>query len=157
MNSPPCYPVTAAQVATKWCRARNRARLQWPTTELGPPDAIDDSSHKNLEKGRTMKNVLATLVTAGAITAAALGLTTTANAAPAGPSSVDATINQLREQGFEVIVNRTGTAALEQCTVSAVRPGQTFSRSDTGSGKPGSAFDIVTTVTSKTVYVEITC
>jgi hypothetical protein len=53
--------------------------LQWPTTELGPPDAIDDSSHKNLEKGRTMKNVLATLLTAGAITAAALGLTTTAN------------------------------------------------------------------------------
>ena len=56
-----------------------------------------------------------------------------------------------------MIVNRTGTAALEQCTISAVRPGQTFSRSDTGSGLPGSAFDIVTTVTGKTVYVDIVC
>jgi hypothetical protein len=104
-----------------------------------------------------MKNLLLTSLTAGALAAAALGLTATANAAPAGPGSVDTTINQLREQGFEVIVNRTGTGALEQCTVNAVRPGQTFSRSDTGSGLPGSAFDIVTTVTGKTVYVDLTC
>jgi hypothetical protein len=104
-----------------------------------------------------MKNLLLSSLAAVALTAAALGLTADANAAPAGPSSVDTTINQLREQGFEVIVNRTGTAALEQCRVSAVRPGQTFSRSDTGSGLPGSAFDIVTTVTAKTVYVDIVC
>jgi hypothetical protein len=88
---------------------------------------------------------------------AALGLTPPANAAPAGPGSVDATINQLREEGFEVIVNRTGTAPSEQCTINAVRPGQTFSRSDSGSGLPGSAFDIVTTVTGKTVYVDVVC
>jgi hypothetical protein len=43
---------------------------------------------------------------------------------------------------------------LEQCTHQAVRPGQTFSR--TGS-IPGSAFDIVNTVTGKTVYVDIVC
>ena len=104
-----------------------------------------------------MKKILLSTLAAGALTAAALGLTTTASAAPAGPSDVDTTINQLRAQGFDVIVNRTGTAALEQCTVSAVRPGQTFSRSDTGSGQPGSAFDIVTTVTGKTVYVDIAC
>ncbi len=104
-----------------------------------------------------MKNILVTSLTAGALAVAALGLTATANAAPAGPSDVDTTINQLRAQGFDVVVNRTGTAALEQCTVSAVRPGQTFSRSDTGSGRPGSAFDIVTTVTGKTVYVDIVC
>lgn len=104
-----------------------------------------------------MKNILATSLTAGALAAAALGLTATANAAPAGPSDVDTTINQLREQGFDVIVNRTGTGAPEQCTIDAVRPGQTYSRSDTGSGLPGSAFDIVTTVTGKTVYVDIVC
>lgn len=101
-----------------------------------------------------MKNLIVTSLTAAAL---ALGLTATANAAPAGPGSVDATINELRAQGFDVIVNRTGTAPQEQCIVSAVRPGQTFSRSDTGSGLPGSAFDIVTTVTGKTVYVDITC
>jgi hypothetical protein len=104
-----------------------------------------------------MKNLLLTSLAAGALAATTLGLTAGANAAPAGPSSVDTTINQLREQGFEVIVNRTGTAALEQCTIKAVRPGQTFSRSDTGSGLPGSAFDIVSTVTGKTVYVDIVC
>jgi hypothetical protein len=67
-----------------------------------------------------MKNLLLTSLAAVALAATPLGLTAGANAAPAGPSSVDTTINQLREQGFEVIVNRTGTAALEQCTVSAV-------------------------------------
>jgi hypothetical protein len=104
-----------------------------------------------------MKNLLLASLAAGMVVATTLGQTAGANAAPAGPSSVDATINQLREQGFDVIVNRTGTAPQEQCTVSAVRPGQTFSRSDTGSGLPGSAFDIVTTVTGKTVYVDIVC
>ena len=103
-----------------------------------------------------MKKLLTSLA-AGALTAAALGLAAPANAAPAGPSSVDATIDQLRAQGLEVVVNRTGTAPLEQCTINAVRPGQTFSRSDTGSGLPGSAFDIVTTVTSKSVYLDLTC
>jgi hypothetical protein len=104
-----------------------------------------------------MKNLIITSVTTAALAAAALGLTATAIAAPSGPGSVDATINDLRAQGFDVVVNRTGTAPQEQCTLSAVRPGQTFSRSDTGSGLPGSAFDIVTTVTGKTVYVDITC
>ena len=106
-----------------------------------------------------MKNVTLTLTSlaAAALAATTFGLPAAANAAPAGPGSVDATINQLREQGFDVIVNRTGTAAPEDCTIAAVRPGQTFSRSDTGSGLPGSAFDIVTTVTGKTVYVDVVC
>ncbi|HJT90566.1 MAG TPA: hypothetical protein VJ777_01300 [Mycobacterium sp.] len=104
-----------------------------------------------------MKSVLLSSLVAGALTATALGLTTTANAAPAGPSSVDATINQLRAQGYDVIVNRVGTAPSEQCTISAVRPGQTFSRTDTGSGQPGAWDELVTTVTSNTVYVDIVC
>jgi hypothetical protein len=104
-----------------------------------------------------MKNRLLTSLAAVALAATPFGLTAPANAAPAGPSDVDTTINQLRAQGYQVIVNRAGTTALEHCTVSAVRPGQTFSRSDTGSGLPGSAFDIVTTVTGKTVYVDIVC
>ena len=86
---------------------------------------------------------------------AALGLAGTANAAPAGPSSVDATISQLRAQGYQVIVNRIGTGAVDQCTVSAVRPGQTFSRTD--SGAPGADDDLVTTVTNKTVYLDVAC
>jgi hypothetical protein len=102
-----------------------------------------------------MKNLIVTSITAGSLAAAALGLAATVNAAPAGPSSVDATIDQLRAQGFDVVVNRTGIAPEGQCTLSAVRPGQTYSRTD--SGVPGAGDDLVTTVTSKTVYVEITC
>jgi len=103
-----------------------------------------------------MKKLLTSLV-ASAFTVAALGLTAPADAAPADPSSVDDTIDQLRAQGLDVIVNRVGTAPMEQCTVSAVRPGQTYSRTDSGSGKPGSWDDLVTTVTGNTVYVDILC
>jgi len=102
-----------------------------------------------------MKSFLTTL--AASSFAAVLGLTATANAAPAGPSPVDAVIDQLKAQGYDVVVNRSGTAASAQCKISSVRPGQTFSRSDTGSGLPGAWDDIVTTVTSNTVYVDVVC
>jgi hypothetical protein len=102
-----------------------------------------------------MKNLVLTTITAGALASAALGLAGSANAAPFGPSPVDQTVSQLRSQGYHVIVNRVGTASLDQCAVRAVRPGQTFSRSD--SGAPGADDDIVTTVTNKTVYVDVAC
>jgi hypothetical protein len=103
----------------------------------------------------SMKNILRTAVTTGALASAALGLAATATAAPAGPSSVDAIVSQLEAQGFHVIVSRVDSAAADQCTLTAVRPGQTFSRTD--SGVPGAADDLVTTVTNKTVYVDLTC
>ena len=53
--------------------------------------------------------------------------------------------------GYNVIVNRVGATPLEQATVVAVRPGQTYSRTD--SGNPGDS--LATTVTSKTVYVDV--
>ena len=102
-----------------------------------------------------MKNLLLTSIVAGALASAALGLAATATAAPSGPSPVDATVSQLRAQGFQVIVNRVGTAPADQCTLNAVRPGQTFSRTD--SGVPGAQNDVVTTITNKTVYVDVTC
>ena len=101
-----------------------------------------------------MKKILLTSLAAGALASAALGLAGTATAAPSGPSPVDATVSQLQAQGFQVIVNRVDTAAVD-CTLSAVRPGQTFSRTD--SGVPGAGEDLVTTVTNKTVYVDVTC
>ena len=52
-----------------------------------------------------------------------------------------------------MIVNRLGTAPLDQASVVAVRPGQTYSRTDTG--VPGAGNDIHTTVTDKTVYVDV--
>ena len=102
-----------------------------------------------------MKKILLTSIAACALTSAGLALAATAIAAPSGPSPVDATVSQLRAQGFQVIVNRVGTAPADRCTLSAVRPGPTFSRTD--SGVPGAQDDLVTTVTNKIVYVDVTC
>jgi hypothetical protein len=106
-------------------------------------------------KGRTMKSFAFPLIATGAIATAALGLAGAAGAAPSGAVDASQTVSQLQARGFDVIVNKLGTAPLDECVVSAVRPGQTFSRMD--SGAPGAMDDIVTTVTSRTVYVDVTC
>jgi hypothetical protein len=85
--------------------------------------------------------------------AAAIGLAAPAAAAPTGPGNAAQTINELQAQGYTVIVNRIGTAPLDQATVVAVRPGQTYSRTDTG--VPGAGNDISTTITGKTVFVDV--
>ena len=72
-----------------------------------------------------------------------------------GPTTTSQTVSNLQAQVFHVILNKVGTAPLENCVVSAVRPGQTYSRMD--SGAPGAMNDIVTTVTAKTVYVDVEC
>jgi hypothetical protein len=95
---------------------------------------------------------LATAMVAGAA-AAIVALAAPAAAAPTGPGNAQQTINELQTQGYTVIVNRIGTAPLDQATVVAVRPGQTYSRTDTG--VPGAGNDIYTTVTGKTVYVDV--
>lgn len=100
-----------------------------------------------------VKFVLGTMAVAGL--AAGLAPIPTAGAAPSGPASVDATIGRLQSEGFQVIVNRVGTAPLSQCTIGAVRPGQTFSRTD--SGTPGAGNDIVTTIVNKSVYLDLKC
>jgi hypothetical protein len=87
------------------------------------------------------------------LAAAIIGLAAPAVAAPTGPGSAQQTISELQAQGYSVIVNRVGNAPLDQATVVAVRPGQTYSRTD--SGVPGAGNDIYTTVTNKTVYVDV--
>ena len=96
-----------------------------------------------------------TALTASVLSAAGLTLAATAVAAPSGPSSVDQTVTQLKADGYTVIVNKVGAAPADQCTVAAVRPGQTYSRAD--SGTPGAQDDIYTTVTGKTVFVDLAC
>lgn len=98
-----------------------------------------------------MKYIVAT----GAMALAALGVAGVANAAPSGPVTASETVSSLQADGFHVVLNKIGTAPLDQCAVTSVRPGQTFSRMD--SGVPGAMNDIVTTVTAKTVYVDVNC
>ena len=69
---------------------------------------------------------------AGAMALAALGMTGVANAAPSGPATASDTLNSLQARGFHVILNKLGTAPLDQCVVSGVRPGQTYTRMDSG-------------------------
>jgi hypothetical protein len=88
---------------------------------------------------------------AGGLAAAVLGLAAPAGAAPTGPGNAQDTITKLQADGYNVIVNRVGGTPLDQATVVAVRPGQTYSRTD--SGTPGDSFG--TTVTGKTVYVDV--
>ena len=102
-----------------------------------------------------MKSFTLPVIAAGVIAAAALGLAGAAGAAPSVAVDASQTLSQLEARGFDVIVNKLGTAPLDQCVVSAVRPGQTYSRMD--SGAPGAMDDIVTTVTAMTVYLDVAC
>jgi hypothetical protein len=98
-----------------------------------------------------MKKLGFATILAGGLTAAVVGLAAPASAAPTGPGSAQDTISKLQADGYNVIVNHVGSTPLEQATVVAVRPGQTYSRTD--SGTPGDSFR--TTVTGKTVYVDV--
>ena len=99
-----------------------------------------------------MKSYVAVSLTATTLAASAVAVATVADAAPSGPSTVDQTVRTLEASGYNVIVNRTGAAPLSQCTVSAVRPGQTHSTTDSRGDD-----SLNTTITSKTVYVDVTC
>jgi hypothetical protein len=102
-----------------------------------------------------MKSFMLPVIAGGALAIAALGLAGAAGAAPSGALDASQTVGQLQARGFDVIVNKVGTAPLDRCVVSAVRPGHTFSRMDSGS--PGAMDDIVTTVTAMTVFVDVAC
>jgi hypothetical protein len=112
-------------------------------------------SHRH-EKAKTMKKFLSSFLAVGVLAAAALGLPATASSAPAGPSSIDVTVDELRAQGFDVVVSRIGDGPQEQCTLGSVRPGHEYSRTVSGiPGEPGDALESV--VLSKTVYVDVLC
>ena len=100
---------------------------------------------------RAARAATLTSVLAGGLTAAILGLAGPAGAAPTGPGNAKDTINQLQAYGYHVIVNRVGSTPLDQATVVAVRPGRTYSRTD--SGIPGDNFG--TTIIGKTIYVDV--
>ncbi|HTM84584.1 MAG TPA: hypothetical protein VL179_06720 [Mycobacterium sp.] len=93
-------------------------------------------------------------IVAGVAAAASIGLAAPIQAAPEGADNAQQTIAELQAEGYTVIVNRTGSAPLDQAKVVSVREGQTYSRTD--KGFPGAANDpLSTTVTGKTVYVDV--
>lgn len=89
-----------------------------------------------------------------------LGMAPVAGAAPSCTSDVERTVNQLEAEGYNVIMNRIGAQPADNCTVANVRPGQTYSRTD--SGVPNNVLDapgpnIATTITGESVYVDVRC
>jgi len=99
-----------------------------------------------------MKKYTFSILIAGAMAGSVLGLAGVAAAAPSGPSRVDDTVRTLEASGYHVIVNRSGAAPLSSCTVESIRPGQTFSTTDSRGG--GS---LSQTILSRTVLVDVAC
>jgi hypothetical protein len=106
---------------------------------------------KRKKEVSSMKKLGFATIVASGLAAAVLGLAAPADAAPSGPGNAQDTISKLEAQGYNVIINHVGSTPLAQASVVAVRPGQTFSRTD--SGNPGD--DLATTVLDKTVYVDV--
>jgi hypothetical protein len=107
------------------------------------------------------KSGLAALAAGGAV-GMLLGPAPPASAAPAGVESAPDTVNRLESEGYTVILNKVGSAALSECAVTAVRPGQTYVRTDSGipgahSGLDGTIGELTFTELSKTVYVDLKC
>ena len=94
-------------------------------------------------------------MTAGVLAAAGLATATVAAAVPSGPTSAADAVRSLQAGGYNVIVNHVGMASLDQCTIYAIRPGSTYTRTD--SGFPGAGNDAITAVVSKTVFVDADC
>jgi hypothetical protein len=80
-----------------------------------------------------------------------VGLAPWAAAAPSGAGSALAVVGSLERNGYKVILNRTGTAPLQECEVTAVRPGREITEFDT----VGDDRQFVTTY--MTVYVDARC
>ncbi|MBP2452349.1 Uncharacterised protein [Mycobacteroides abscessus subsp. massiliense] len=75
-----------------------------------------------------------------------------AAAAPAGPGAVQDTVSTLESRGYKVIMNKTGAAPLDRCTVAAVRPGR-----DITELRKNTREHTVERVVYKTVYLDVSC
>jgi hypothetical protein len=100
-----------------------------------------------------MNNFAFATVVGSGLATAILGLAGPAAAAPTGPGNAQDTVNALQAQGYNVIINKLGSGPLSQSTVVGVRTGPTYSRTD--SGIPGAGNDLITTITARTVYVDV--
>ncbi len=100
---------------------------------------------------------------AGGIAAAGLMLAPggTATAEPIPQGNAYATIGQLEASGYDVNIDRVGSAPLDQCIVTSVRNPQDITRTffvDRGRGKDGKRDrELVTVVVRRTITVSLNC
>jgi hypothetical protein len=98
-----------------------------------------------------MRTTIVTTVTAG-LALTGLALAGPAAAAPTGGTSAQQTIQELQAEGYRVIQTRVGSGSIENCSVSAVRPGRAITEL-TASARGNTEERVVYT----TVYVDLTC
>ncbi|OBA87501.1 hypothetical protein A5662_26000 [Mycobacteriaceae bacterium 1482268.1] len=99
---------------------------------------------------------------AGGIVAAGLVLEpgVAASADPVAPGNAYATIGQLEAAGYDVNIDRVGSAPLDQCIVTSVRNPQDITRTirvDNGRKGDKRDFDYVTIVVRRTITVSLNC
>ncbi|HEX3289498.1 MAG TPA: hypothetical protein VHT50_33695 [Mycobacterium sp.] len=100
---------------------------------------------------------------AGGIVIAGLALASGGLAAadPAPQGNAYATIGQLESQGYDVNIDRVGSAPLDQCIVTSVRNPQDITRTffvDRGRGRDGKLDrELVTVVVRRTITVSLNC
>ncbi|OBK80066.1 hypothetical protein [Mycobacterium sp. 1274761.0] len=84
----------------------------------------------------------------------------TAAADPIGAGNAYATIGQLEAAGYDVNIDRVGSAPLDQCIVTSVRNPQDITRTirvDNGRKGDKRNFDYVTIVVRRTITVSLNC
>ncbi|BBX31376.1 hypothetical protein MMAG44476_33077 [Mycolicibacterium mageritense DSM 44476 = CIP 104973] len=99
-----------------------------------------------------MKNTITAALAGGAVTVGAV----LALAAPAQAESALLTIGQLEAQGFDVRVDRVGSAPLDQCQVTSIRNPREQTRVVRIDG-PGGRDRLVPVVVKRTVTVSLDC
>jgi hypothetical protein len=80
-----------------------------------------------------------------------VGLPVSAYAAPSGVGSAQDTVNELENNGYQVVVNKLGSGPLDHCTVDSVRPGEMITHA-AAAGR-----DLVGQIVYQTVYLTAKC
>jgi hypothetical protein len=96
------------------------------------------------------------ILVAGMVLAPAI----TASAEPIQPGGAYATIGQLEASGYDVNIDRVGSAPLDQCIVTSVRNPQDITRTirvDNGRKGEKRDFDYIEVVVRRTITVSLNC
>lgn len=100
---------------------------------------------------RALRSVAATAAAAGVILAPAGA----AVAQPVKPGNAQQTIGELEATGYDVVIDRVGSAPLNECIVTSVRNPQTVTQ--TIAVGRGEDRELITVVKSRSITVSLNC
>lgn len=97
------------------------------------------------------QRTLTALRTAAVLAVLAIGTAPLSTAAPSDTDSAQDVVNSLQSSGHRVILNKTGSAPLSECTVTSIRPGREVAE------LKSSGDDLERVVNYTTIYVDARC